>query len=475
MTLKLGLLRDENKQGKSEFCDGLQSHTSSEKSLPNNSLTHLLRPQLSDERLKRKNEFKRIYSSTYQRCRQITSKAHEHRNRLKLGRPINTGQEVFLEDHTQDLTKSQKLKQLRVGPFRVKNQITITTYKIREYANLDNVKITHINHLIEYFPKEERLPPLITNYAVISRDSDFYKHLVKSQVEEYNSGKGKHSLDVMLFVMTLIQNKSDWQQKDDVEFSPRANSGINSPASSTQFSPRSQKSSPYENIAMFTIPQLQSHTFPTTPMPRQPHDIPNPIRDSQPSNSNTPPNSTSATDKGKRAHFATKVKKKYKRINPNSSLRKLERKGYKDYDNLLTIYNTYKFTNHLPPCAPQVLPNDLWRPHTRTSLPIFGRFDVCRCSPASRNPAGRPRVYATRHLQKGQQNWLTTETEHHCCKSRNIDYYTNQNFFIATQRTSISKRNLKKLKDNHYLHHLQPQLPGRWRTTGWMTYAPSGP
>ena len=67
-----------------------------------------------------------------------------------------------------------------------------------------------------------------------------------------------------------------------------------------------------------------------TPMPRQPHALQNPIRDSQPSNPNTPQNSTSATDRGKIAHFATKVKENYKRNDPNSSLRKLERKGYKD-------------------------------------------------------------------------------------------------------------------------------------------------
>ena len=130
----------------------------------------------------------------------------------------------------------------------------------------------------------------------------------------------------MPFVITPIQNNSDSQQKDDIEFSPRADSGIHSPASSTQFSPRSQKSSPYENRAMFPLPQFQSPTLPLTPMP----DLPNPIRDSQPSNSNTPPNLNSASDKGKIAHFATKVKEKYKRNDPNSSLRKLERKGYKD-------------------------------------------------------------------------------------------------------------------------------------------------
>ena len=272
-----------------------------------------------------------IYSSTYQRCRQITSKAHEHRNRYKLGRPVNAVQKkVFLENHEQDLTKSQKLKQLRVGPFTVTNQITNTTYKIREDANPDNVKSTHRNHLIEKFPREERLPPLITNYAVISRHSDFYKHLVNSQIEQYKSGKERHSFDVMPFVITHIQNNSDKLQRDDIEFSPGSDSGIHSLASSMQQSPRSQKSSAYENRTLFPVPQIQSHTLPMTPMPRQPPELTNPKGDSQPSNSNTPPNLTSASDKGKIAHFATKVSEKYKRDDPNSSLRKLERKGYKD-------------------------------------------------------------------------------------------------------------------------------------------------
>ena len=119
MTLKLGILRDKNKHCKSEFCDGLQSHTHNENNLLNQSLKRLLRPQLSDEPLERENEFKRIHLSTYQRCRRITSKAHEYRNRYKLGRPINVGQKVFLENHAQDLTRSQKLEQLQAGPFTV--------------------------------------------------------------------------------------------------------------------------------------------------------------------------------------------------------------------------------------------------------------------------------------------------------------------------------------------------------------------
>ena len=88
----------------------------------------------------------------------------------------------------------------------------------------------------------------------------------------------------MPFVITPYHNNSERQQKDDVDFSPTAVSGIHSPASSTQFSPKSQTSSPYENRAMFPLPQFQSPNPPMTSMPRQPPDLANPIRDSQPSN-----------------------------------------------------------------------------------------------------------------------------------------------------------------------------------------------
>ena len=112
----------------------------------------------------------------------------------------------------------------------------------------------------------------------------------------------------MPFVIMPIQNNSDRQQKDDSEFSARADSGILLPAGSKQHSPRIKNSSPYENRALLPLTQLQSHTLPMTPMPRQLPEVPNRLRDSQTSNSNTPPKSTSATDRGKVDHFATKIK-----------------------------------------------------------------------------------------------------------------------------------------------------------------------
>ena len=121
---------------------------------------------LNHYELKQGNEFKRSYFSTYQRCRQITSKAHEHRNRFKLGRPINTGQKTFLENHAQDLTRSQKLKQLRVGQFTVTKQITNTTYEIREDANPTTSKLrTEITSSNTSRKKNDSLRLLLTTLS----------------------------------------------------------------------------------------------------------------------------------------------------------------------------------------------------------------------------------------------------------------------------------------------------------------------
>ena len=131
MTLKLGLSGFKNKQCKSEFCDGVQSHTQSANNLPNIPISRLLRPQLSAELLERWNKFRQMYSWIYKRCRHITSKAHEHRNRNELGRSRNVGQDVFLEKQALDLTKSQKLKQLSVdySQSQDKSRIQHTKYK----------------------------------------------------------------------------------------------------------------------------------------------------------------------------------------------------------------------------------------------------------------------------------------------------------------------------------------------------------
>ena len=82
---KLGLLRDNRRNCFSEFCKDLPLQTHCENSCKNEKVDKLLQNRLSSTTLQRENEIKNLYSKTYTRCRQITNKAHEYRNRFKLG------------------------------------------------------------------------------------------------------------------------------------------------------------------------------------------------------------------------------------------------------------------------------------------------------------------------------------------------------------------------------------------------------
>ena len=350
MTLKLGLIRDKNKQCKSEFCADLQPHTHSENNLRNKSLDRLLRPQLSSELLTRENDFKSIYSSTYKRCREITSKAHEYRNRFKLGRPLAVGQKVLLENHKPDLSKSQKLKQLRVGPFTVTKQITNTTYEIKEDENPENVKVTHRNHLLEYFPKEETLPPLLTNYAPVEQDDNFYKHLIQTQIDKHNSGQPEHKLDFMPLIITPLSGSSNHTSKGS-EFSPSTDSGFLSPKTPQFHTPipsTSSNTAPGERTPQSCktnpLPPMQTPRLPVavlplafssnTPLPKR-----TPVLPSVPPIHTVPPPDQISPKTGKLSNFKKKVTTRFsekpknpknERSTPGSSLRDIERKGYKD-------------------------------------------------------------------------------------------------------------------------------------------------
>ena len=116
MSLKLGLYRIIHKLCCSEFCKDLPSHSHSENSFKNQLLDYLFRPQLSHALLERERDFRRIYSATFERCREQTAGSHAYRNRFKSGQQLDIGKKVLFENHRQDLSKSQKLQQRRLGP-----------------------------------------------------------------------------------------------------------------------------------------------------------------------------------------------------------------------------------------------------------------------------------------------------------------------------------------------------------------------
>ena len=78
-----------------------------------------------------------------------------------MGQHLDIGQKIHFENHRQDLSKSQKLQQRLFGPFTTTKRITNTTYHIQDDDEPSITKTVHRNHLVEYYPKEETLPPMI--------------------------------------------------------------------------------------------------------------------------------------------------------------------------------------------------------------------------------------------------------------------------------------------------------------------------
>ena len=185
MSLKLGLYRNKHKFCCSEFCKHLPSHSHSENNLKNQLLDNLLRPQFSQALLERDRDFKRTDSATLEIFREQTTRSHAYRNRFKLGEHLEIGQKFFYENHRQDISKSQKLQQRRLGPFTVTKRVTNTTYQIQDDKDPTILKSVHRNHLFEYYPKEETLPPMIEEYvAMDQRHDDFYERFMKRRLQK---------------------------------------------------------------------------------------------------------------------------------------------------------------------------------------------------------------------------------------------------------------------------------------------------
>ena len=142
MSVKLGLYRNIQKLCCSESCTELPPHTRDKNSTKNEFLQKLLRPQLPQTLLDREKDFKLIYHSTFERCREQTARSQSYRNRVKLGHHLDIGQKVLYENHRQNLPKSEKLHQRRLAHFTVTKSVTSTTYQHQDDKDPLTIKKT---------------------------------------------------------------------------------------------------------------------------------------------------------------------------------------------------------------------------------------------------------------------------------------------------------------------------------------------
>ena len=166
LSLKIGLYSDQNKRCTSDFCGGLENHAHTEHKSNNETIDNFLKNQNSAKILKMENDFRLIYSNTYTHRRRITNKAHIFRNQFKLERPIIEGTKVLLENRCKPLLKSQKLLNLRFGPYKIIEKITEVTYRIQNDFTNEKKLSTEIL-LLKTFLKNNKCPNYCKSSLVI--------------------------------------------------------------------------------------------------------------------------------------------------------------------------------------------------------------------------------------------------------------------------------------------------------------------
>ena len=78
--------------------------------------------------------------------------------------------------------------------------MTNTTYQIQDDKDPTILKTVHRNHLVEYYPKEETLPPMIEEYVPIDRrPDDFDERFMELRIQKINDPEQSSMEDPLPF------------------------------------------------------------------------------------------------------------------------------------------------------------------------------------------------------------------------------------------------------------------------------------
>ena len=113
----MGLVRDENDLCQSEFCQFLPNHTYVIKETSHSCIDTLFSPKSSIDLPNRETKFKNKNRKVYRKVREANHRSLSYRNKYKLPKPPQVGQEVLLENHNIPFGESQKVCELRSGPY----------------------------------------------------------------------------------------------------------------------------------------------------------------------------------------------------------------------------------------------------------------------------------------------------------------------------------------------------------------------
>ena len=185
ISLKLGLIRDDNDLCQSDYCHSLPNHTHVNKETSHSCIDNFSVSQNSMGLLNRETQFKNIYHKVCRNVREANHRALSYRNEYRYAKPLRVGQKVLLENHNVPFGKSQKLCELQSGPYILTKVITKVSYEIALEAYPTRTEVVHRNHLVEYFPRDNEFPKLLFNYEKPFNDDrteDFFNQYAKSRL-----------------------------------------------------------------------------------------------------------------------------------------------------------------------------------------------------------------------------------------------------------------------------------------------------
>ena len=153
---------------------------------------------------------------------------------LQAGTHLEVGQKVLYENHKQDLTRSQKLQQRRLGTFTVTKRITNNTYQIQDDKDPTVIKTVHRNHLVEYYPREETLPAMIEEYVPSNHQNDrFYERFKEQRTRDLNNPSTTEEHDSFPFPIEPLRSISSTNKPKRSSIHSN-DSGITSPFASSR-------------------------------------------------------------------------------------------------------------------------------------------------------------------------------------------------------------------------------------------------
>ena len=197
-----------------------------------------------------------IYSTVYENTfRKINSHAYITKT-CHGGKPLPIGTFVLKRNFTQ-VHFSDKLKPLRIGPYKSIDKLSDVTYGL---LSQDGSTIhVHRNHLIPYYPEE---PLLYTHLCCFMRFSDTTQFQIPKQIKYANTDSSPFNSDESL----SDEGSSHTFVTPSTTLTPSTSSNQNSPQSSrTPFITSNHKplTPPYNDNSLYkNIIDRSSHYYP---------------------------------------------------------------------------------------------------------------------------------------------------------------------------------------------------------------------